>query len=153
MKRPIVALRWILSVLVGSLSFWVFAGGPPEQSAPEVDSRAMEVRVARHGATLWRYTRFNAESDYPCLRFEAIRPGENWRVIDRQDVCDLVLPDGQLLVFENTAYTGFTGVRFSPEEPAFKFGVEYIRKTAAGEIRLECRLPVSDSHLGAVACR
>lgn len=153
MNRQIVVFQWFFAVLLGSLPFLLFAGGPPDRATPEVDSRAMEVRVIRHGALLWRYTRFNTESDYPCLRFEAISADENWRIVDQQDVCDVVLPDGHRLAFENTAYAGFSDIQFSPEEPEFRFRIEYIRKTAAGEINMECRLPITGDRFGTVKCQ
>lgn len=92
MRNRIHVLQCSLMLLLGSLSLASEAGGTPDIVIPVVDARAMEVGVFRYGGTLWRYTRFNTESDYPCLRFEAINPDRNWQVSEQQDVCEVTLP-------------------------------------------------------------
>lgn len=153
MKNRVNAFQLSLFTLLGILPHALSADGPGRLAVPEVDVRAMEVSVTRHQGTLWRYTRFSTESDYPCLRFEAIEPGQDWRVVDRQDVCEVSLEDGQPLIFKDTAYTGFTDISFSQTEGAFLFRVEYLRRTAHGEKDVSCLLPVTDSRLGTARCR
>ena len=153
MRNQIVVLQCSLIVLLGCVSLTSAAGGAPDRTIPVVDARAMEVGVFRHGETLWRYTRFNTESDYPCLRFEAIKPEQNWRVSDQRDVCEVSLPEGHPLVFDNTAYTGFTGIGFSRDKQAFHFDIEYMERTASGEKSISCWLPVTGGSLGIVRCQ
>ncbi len=153
MRNRIHVLQCSLMLLLGSLSLASEAGGAPDIVIPVVDARAMEVGVFRYGGTLWRYTRFNTESDYPCLRFEAINPDRNWQVSEQQDVCEVTLPEGRPLVFDNTAYTGFADISFSRDRQAFHFEVEYIRRTASGEKSVSCWLPVTGGSLGTVMCQ
>lgn len=123
-------------------------------ASPVVDARVMEVGVVRHQDTLWRYARFSTESDYPCLRFEAIHPDQGWRELERLDVCDITLQDDATLDFRETAYTDFSVIEFSREHSAFTFEVEYIRRTAAGEQSVFCTLPVSHKeNFGHLVCR
>jgi len=141
--------RWLLILQV--LSVTVEAGGI---APPVVDARVMEVGVVRHQDALWRYTRFSTESDYPCLRFEAINPDQGWRVSERLDICDITLQGGTTLDFRDTAYTGFSVVEFSREHSAFTFEVEYIRRTAPGEQSVSCTLPLSQNgSFGNLVCR
>lgn len=145
----IIDWRWLLALLAFPMA--AEAGGT---ALPEVDARVMEVGVARHGNTLWRYVRFSTESDYPCLRFEAINPEQGWRVSEQRDICDVGLQAGITLDFRNTAYTGFPVVVFSREHSAFTFEVEYLRRTAPGEKSVACTLPVTDNgSFGTLMCR
>lgn len=144
--------RKSVCILVGILPFALIADDSAGIAVPDVDARAMEVSVTRHQGTLWRYIRFSTEGDYPCLRFEAIEPGDEWRVADRRDVCEVPLGEGYSLAFKDAAYTGFTEVSFSPTEDAFVFQVEYLRRTAEGEKTVSCILPVADSRIGTVRC-
>lgn len=50
-----------------------------------------EVKVERIGDVLFRYTTFNTESEYPCLRFETIEPVSN-KVLRTKDYCKITLP-------------------------------------------------------------
>ena len=147
--RKTIDWRWLLVLL--ALPVAAEAGGT---ALPAVDARVMDVGVARHENTLWRYVRFSTESDYPCLRFEAINPEKAWRVVERRDICDVVLPGGITLDFRNTAYTGFPLVVFSRENSAFTFEVEFIRRNAPGEKNVSCTLPVTNKgSFGTLMCR
>lgn len=144
-------IRWNWLLVLMALSAAVAAGG---SAFPTLDARVMEVSVARHQGVLWRYARFSTESDYPCLRFEAINPEQGWRVTERRDICDVGLRDNVTLDFRDTAYTGFPLVVFSRENSAFTFEVEFIRRTAPGEKNVSCTLPVTDKgSFGTLMCR
>lgn len=153
MTNPVSLFRKSVCILVGILPLALIADDSAGVAVPEVDARAMEVSVTRHQGKLWRHTRFSTESGYPCLRFEALEAGEDWRVADRLDVCEVPLGEGASLVFKDTAYTGFTEVSFSPAEEAFLFQVEYLRRTAQGEKTVSCTLPVAGSRLGTIRCQ
>ncbi|MFE8070091.1 hypothetical protein QQM79_03445 [Marinobacteraceae bacterium S3BR75-40.1] len=143
--------RWIVPALLVLATTLAQGGGT---GVPNVDGRVMEVGVSRYQGTLWRFVRFNTETDYPCLRFEALDPDNDWRVRTGRDVCGIELPDGEVLDFRNTAYTGFPSVAFNREQGAFEFQVEYMRRTAPGEQVVACRLPITkDGRLGPVACQ
>ena len=43
------------------------------------------------GTVLFRYTRFNTESEYPCMRFETIDP-TNDKLLETKDYCEITLP-------------------------------------------------------------
>ncbi|GAA3583838.1 hypothetical protein [Marinobacter xestospongiae] len=140
---------WLLGLLITPLL--VQAGG---MEPPQVDGRAMDVGVTRYQGTLWRFVRFNTETDYPCLRFEAIDPDRGWQISARQDVCDIAVSDGEVVDFRDTAYTGFSAIGFNRELGGFEFDVEYIRRAAPGEQRLACSLPVTrDGRFGKLTCR
>lgn len=86
-----MSIRWIWLLAMLASHVAVTAGGTV---LPAVDARVMEVGATRHQGTLWRYARFSTESDYPCLRFEAIDPDQGWHVSERRDICNIRLQGG-----------------------------------------------------------
>ena len=129
-----VLIAWCMPAVGGGVS----NGNPP----PAVDSRAMEIQVVRHQGELYRLTRFSTESLYPCLRFERLLPGDDWKIDAQRDICSVQDEQGETVEFIDTSYTGFRSLRF--EDASFRFEIEYISRHSSGERVLSCSLPVGD---------
>ena len=82
LKKIIICTFTLLILYTSSVSAEI-----PSPFSPLV----WEVKVERIGDVLFRYTTFNTESKYPCLRFETIEPVSN-KVLRTKDYCKITLP-------------------------------------------------------------
>lgn len=144
-------MRYLTMVLIAWCMPAVGGGESNDNPPPVVDSRAMEIQVVRHQGELYRLTRFSTESLYPCLRFERLLPGDEWKIDAQRDICSVRDEQGDAVEFIDTSYTGFRSLRF--EDASFRFEVEYIPRHSSGERVLSCSLPVGDlESAGLLSC-
>lgn len=132
-------LRWF-ALTLGIASF------PSMAAVDEIPGYAVEMGSKRVDDRLFRYTRFNAESPYPCLRLELIAPQEEWKVMERKDVCEMngMSLDGDF------SYGGFNSFRFENDYLFFKF--TFYKKVGHGEFVQDCSIRVSDNKMGELKC-
>ncbi|MFT5118808.1 MAG: hypothetical protein ACI9NY_002350 [Kiritimatiellia bacterium] len=132
------------------LAFWsiTVSAGTPAPLSPLV----WEVKVERAADVLFRYTRFNTESEYPCMRFETIEPTSN-KVLQTKDYCNVTLPflnntiidvrnEVQLIDYMDLELTGNT----------FTFIIDLILKEQASFL-LSCSLNIDGDIMSEVDCQ
>lgn len=115
-------------------------------AADDIPAYAMEMKVKRVNGLLFRYTRFNSESPFPCLRLELIKPQDNWKVIDKKDICEM---NGMLLA-SDFSYSGFEDLEFNNNAIDFKFS--YFAKNTPGEYIQDCSVKVFENKIQDTEC-
>lgn len=152
--RPVASRsRWLPAVLASGLVYGSAMGcGVSANPQPVVSSKAMEIRTQRVRESLLRFVRFNTESGYPCLRFEIIRPTQNWQVMHQKDVCGIKPANGQRIDLEtDVAFVEFIDIEIN--ESGFGFTVGYTPRAATGEYQSLCRMRLNrDQSLSGPDC-
>jgi hypothetical protein len=115
-------------------------------AANDIPPYAMEMKTKRVNGLLFRYTRFNAESPFPCLRLELIKPQHNWEIVDKKDICEM----NDLSLASNYTYSGFEDIQFTNNSLIFKFN--YYSKTTPGEFSQDCSVKVVDDQIKLIEC-
>lgn len=115
-------------------------------AANEIPAYAMEMNSKRINGLLFRYTRFNAESPFPCLRLELIKPQDNWKIIERKDICEM----NGLSLANDHAYSSFENLRFKNNALYFKFN--YYLKASVGEFSQNCSIKIADNQINPIEC-
>lgn len=115
-------------------------------AANDIPAYAMEMNVKRINGLLFRYTRFNAESPFPCLRLELIKPQDSWKVLEKKDICEM---NGMSLA-SDFSYSGFEAIEFNNNAIDFKFS--YFAKNAPGEYVQDCSIHVFENKIQDVKC-
>ncbi|MCJ8170433.1 hypothetical protein [Atopomonas sediminilitoris] len=115
-------------------------------AADEISVYAMEMNVKRINEVIFRYTRFNSESPYPCLRLELISPQKHWKVVDRKDMCEMNGKD----LGVGYSYSGFDSFVFKEDGITFRFN--YFEKDNYGEYSQHCSVVVVGEKMQAVEC-
>lgn len=106
----------------------------------------MEMGVSRIEDYLFRYTRFNSESPYPCLRLELIDPLENWRIVEGKDICEM----NGMRLGRDFSYAGFDSFQFRKNSLYFKFN--FFDKTEPGEYTQDCSIDVFANRTSSLDC-
>lgn len=115
-------------------------------AANDIPAYAMEMNVKRINGLLFRYTRFNTESPFPCLRLELIKPQDSWKVLEKKDICEM---NGMSLA-SDFSYSGFEAIEFKSNSIDFKFS--YFAKNAPGEYVQECSIHVFENKIQDIKC-
>lgn len=127
---------------------------PPFATGAEkypVSSLVSEVKLQRAGQVLFRYVEFDAESEYPCLRLETLKPGYAHEIIDRTDVCSLLVGNATVDVSKDVSGVYFSN--YSVRNGKFRFTAE-ISLARAGSHYLDCEVMIPDNgKLTAPACK
>lgn len=116
-------------------------------AADDIPAYAMEMNTKRINSLLFRYIRFNAESPFPCLRLELIKPQDNWEIIDKKDICEM---NGMLLA-SDFSYSGFEDFEFNNNAIDFKFS--YFAKNTPGEYIQDCSIKVLENKIQDTECK
>lgn len=115
-------------------------------AADEIPGYAIEMNAKRIDGLLFRYTRFNSESPFPCLRLELIKPKNNWEIVDKKDICDM---NGKRLGVEYS-YSGFDAIEFKNNAIQFKFN--YFSKDEPGEYTQHCSIQAIQNKIQNIEC-
>jgi len=105
------------------------------------------------GTVLFRYTRFNTESEYPCLRFETIDP-TNDKLLETKDYCEITLPFfNNLKVNTSTDVQSVDYTNFKLTDNTFTFEIDLITAMqGAPSFFLNCSLTLDNDEISEVAC-
>lgn len=115
-------------------------------AADSISAYAMEMNTKRINGSLFRYTRFNTESPFPCLRLELIKPEDSWNITEKNDICEM---NGMSLA-SDYAYSGFENIRFT--DSALEFEFKYYLENTAGEYAQNCSVNVSKGTMQSIEC-
>ena len=105
------------------------------------------------GTVLFRYTRFNTESEYPCMRFETIDP-TNDKLLETKDYCEITLPFfNNLKVNTRTDVQSVDYTNFKLTDNTFTFEIDLITAMpGAPSFLLNCSLTLDNDEISEVAC-
>lgn len=105
------------------------------------------------GTVLFRYTRFNTESEYPCMRFETIDP-TNDKLLETKDYCEITLPFfNNLKVNTRTDVQSVDYTNFKLTDNTFTFEIDLITAMpGAPSFLLNCSLTLNNDEISEVAC-
>jgi hypothetical protein len=105
------------------------------------------------GTVLFRYTRFNTESYYPCMRFETIDP-TNDKLLKIKDYCEITLPFiNNLKVDTRTDVQSVDYSNFKLKDNTFTFEIDLITAIpGAPSFLLNCSLTLDNDEISEVAC-
>lgn len=136
------SMRW--NMLLAALALDV----APAYSAADTDvyRYAVEVNAKRAEGLLFKYTRFNSESPYPCLRLESINPKDDWAVVERKDICEM---DG-LSLANGFSYAGFSNIEFHGSAVSFDFN--YLLNEEPGEHVQRCTVEAKGRAFSEMKC-
>ena len=110
-----------------------------------------DVKVERAGNVLFRYTTFNTESEYPCMRFETIEPISN-KVLQTKDYCKVTLPflNNTVVDLRNEIQlVDYMDLKFVDD--TFTFTLDIILKDQASFL-LSCSLNIDGENISEVVC-
>lgn len=138
----------ILSVFIALLTSSALADVPPTMS-PLIRESKSEFT----GTVLFRYTRFNTESYYPCMRFETIDP-TNDKLLDTKDYCEITLPFiNNLKVDTRTDVQSVDYSNFKLTDNTFTFEIHLITAIpGAPSFLLNCSLSLDSDEMSDVTC-
>ena len=138
----------ILNVFIALLTTSALADIPPTMS-PLIRESKSEFT----GTVLFRYTRFNTESEYPCLRFETIDP-TNDKLLETKDYCEITLPFfNNLKVNTRTDVQSVDYTNFKLTDNTFTFEIDLITAMqGAPSFFLNCSLTLDNDEISEVAC-
>ncbi|CEA00639.1 hypothetical protein BN1049_00122 [Pseudomonas saudimassiliensis] len=111
----------------------------------DIPGYVMEIGTKRISEHLFRFTRHNAESPYPCLKLELIAPAEDWAVVEKKEICEM---NGKNLEHDY-AYASFGALSFTDEALLFQF--TFFDKTSPGEYIQDCAIPLGN-RIGNLQC-
>ena len=105
------------------------------------------------GTVLFRYTRFNTESEYSCMRFETIDP-TNDNLLETKDYCEITLPFfNNLKVNTRTDVQSVDYTNFKLTDNTFTFEIDLITAMpGAPSFLLNCSLTLNNDEISEVAC-
>ncbi|MCQ4312019.1 hypothetical protein NAV33_08975 [Pseudomonas stutzeri] len=132
--KPFIALTTILFSTTGTFA------------ADNIPAYAMEMNTKRINGLLFRYTRFNSESPFPCLRLELIKPQGDWNIVEKLDICEM----NGLSLTEGYTYSSFENLHFGNDALDFKFN--YYSNSTPGEFTQECSVAVSEKKMNSIQC-
>lgn len=139
----------LISTLFSILVFWsiTVSAGTPAPLSPLV----WEVKVERAGNVLFRYTTFNTESEYPCMRFETIEPTSN-KVLKTKDYCKVTLPflNNTVVDLKNEVQL-IDYMDLKLVDDIFTFTIDIILKEQASFL-LSCSLNIDGENISEVIC-
>lgn len=107
---------------------------------------AVEVNVKRVEGFVFKYTRFNSESPFPCLRLELVSPRDDWAVVERKDICEM----NGLPLAEGFSYAGFSKIAFHGSAVSFEFN--YLLNEEPGEYVQSCTVEAKGGALSDMIC-
>tara|TARA_B110000008_G_C16600573_1_gene416271 strand:+ start:78 stop:530 length:453 start_codon:yes stop_codon:yes gene_type:complete len=138
----------ILNVFIALLTTSALADIPPTMS-PLISESKSEFT----GTVLLRYTRFNTESEYPCMRFETIDP-TNDKLLETKDYCEITLPFfNNLKVNTRTDVQSVDYTNFKLTDNTFTFEIDLITAMpGAPSFLLNCSLTLNNDEISEVAC-
>lgn len=138
----------ILNVFIALLTTSALADIPPTMS-PLIRESKSEFT----GTVLFRYTRFNTESEYPCMRFETIDP-TNDKLLETKDYCEITLPFfNNLKVNTRTDVQSVDYTNFKLTDNTFTFEIDLITAMlGAPSFLLNCSLTLDNDEISEVAC-
>jgi len=111
-----------------------------------------DVKVERSGSVLFRYTTFNTESKYPCMRFETIEPIKN-EVLNTKDYCKITLPflnNTVIDVKNEVQLVDYMDLKLTDD--TFTFSVDLILRDPASFLLL-CSLKIDGPKMSDVKCK
>lgn len=111
-----------------------------------------DVKIERVGNVLFRYTTFNTESEYPCMRFETIEPTSN-KVLQIKDYCKVTLPflNNTVIDLKNEVQlVDYMDLKFVDD--TFTFTLDIILKEQASFL-LSCSLNIDGENMSEVDCK
>lgn len=105
------------------------------------------------GAVLFRYTRFNTESKYPCMRFETIDPTSD-KLLETKDYCEITLPFlNNLKVNTRTDVQSVDYTNFKFTDNTFTFDIDLITSIpGAPSFLLDCSLTLNSDEMSDITC-
>jgi hypothetical protein len=138
----------LLLLLISFLTTSALADIPPTMS-PLIRESKSEFT----GTVLFRYTRFNTESEYPCMRFETIDP-TNDKLLETKDYCEITLPFfNNLKVNTRTDVQSVDYTNFKLTDNTFTFEIDLITAMpGAPSFLLNCSLTLDNDEISEVAC-
>lgn len=136
------SMRWnmLLAALVLGVSPVYSVAGT------DVYRYAVEVNAKRAEGLLFKYTRFNSESPYPCLRIELINPKDDWAVVERKNICEM----NGLSLANDFSYAGFSNIEFHGSAVSFDFN--YLLNEEPGEYVQRCTVEAKGRVLSEMKC-
>ncbi|MDX2355023.1 hypothetical protein [Stutzerimonas xanthomarina] len=136
------SIRW--NMLLAALTL----GVAPFYSVADTDvyRYAVEVNAKRSEGLLLKYTRFNSESPYPCLRLELINPKDDWTVVERKNICEM----NGLSLANDFSYAGFSKIEFHGSAVGFDFN--YLLNEEPGEYVQRCTVEAKGRILSEMKC-
>lgn len=136
------SMRW--NMFLAALAL----GVAPVYSVADTDvyRYAVEVNAKRAEGLLFRYTRFNSESPYPCLRLELINPKDDWAVVERKNICEM----NGLSLANDFSYAGFSKIEFHGSAVSFDFN--YLLNEEPGEYVQRCTVETKGRVLSEMKC-
>ena len=136
------SMRW--NVFLAALAL----GVSPIYSIADTDvyRYAVEVNAKRAEDLLFKYTRFNSESPYPCLRLELINPKDDWAIIEQRDICEM----NGLSLKKGFSYAGFSKIEFHGSSVSFDFN--YLLNEEPGEYFQTCTIEAAGKALSDMKC-
>jgi hypothetical protein len=145
-------MKKIFSLLIISWSVLVAAEQPakiPLNMSPLI----MESKTEFTGVVVFRYTKFNTESEYPCMRFETIEPTNN-KILETKDYCEITLPFLDNLKIDTK--TGVQSVDYSDfqfRDNTFTFVIHLITAIPhTPSFLLSCSLTLDSDKMSDVTC-
>ena len=138
----------LLLLLISFFTTSALADIPPTMS-PLISESKSEFT----GTVLFRYTRFNTESEYPCMRFETIDP-TNDKLLETKDYCEITLPFfNNLKVNTRTDAQSVDYTNFKLTDNTFTFEIDLITAMpGAPSFLLNCSLTLNNDEISEVAC-
>lgn len=105
------------------------------------------------GTVLFRYIRFNTESEYPCMRFETIDP-TNDKLLETKDYCEITLPFlNNLKINTRTDIQSVDYTNFKLTDNNFTFDIDLITAIpGAPSFLLDCSLTLDSDEMSDVIC-
>ena len=145
-------LNYLTYLLLAFFSIPVLAKTPlpiPQQMSPLV----MESKAIFTGVVLFRYTVFDTESYFPCMRFETIDPVSN-EILVTNNYCEITLPfaDNQTIdTRTETQSVEYSDFKFADNTFTFKV---YLVTTIprAPSFSLVCSLTLDSDIMSEVSC-
>lgn len=99
-----------------------------------IPGNAAEMNTTRANDLLFRYTRFNTESSFPCLRLESIDPSNNWKIVEQKNLCEI---DG-ISLSDDFTYAAIETLSF--HQHSLHFNLTYFDNHSPGEYLKKCSI-------------
>lgn len=128
---------------------WVFlliTIPPFSFAADAIPGNAVEMNTTRINNLLFRFTRFNAESSFPCLRLESIDPLNNWEIVEQKDLCEI---DG-ISLDNDLTYAAIEALEF--HQSSLHFNLTYFDNQSPGEYLKECSVDFNKGNIQEPKC-
>ncbi len=126
----------------------------PQSIPPAMSPLVMESKAEYTDVVIFRYTAFETESYFPCMRFETIDPVNN-EILATNNYCEITLPFGDNQVIDTRTEAQsveYSDFKFS--DNTFTFKVHLVTTIpGAPSFPLLCSLTLDSDIMSEVSCK